>query len=183
MLFPSCNRTASGLIFSCFFASLFLGEAMLAGQALAFDQPNATQDAKDVVAYERPHSATLPGKSGRKRIAAVDYLKIIRVSPSEIIFCLDTFADNGNMCNVAGKAVLGEGQVFMYRAGKSADECVLEFHKTTDAWVVTDTTGSCARSLCGAGASIGKAIFLLKNKAKKIRRCESEIPCEGDKAE
>lgn len=125
----------------------------------------------DTAAFERRHPATIRGKP----VKTADYLKITKLSPTEISFCLDTLANNANMCNLSGKAVRGQGEeTYVYKMGKPGKECILELTPTKEAWVVTDKTGACTRQSCGAGANIGKLTFLLKDQAKKIRPCEGE---------
>ena len=127
--------------------------------------------AGDTVAFERPHPATMQGKP----VKTADYLKITKLSATEISFCLDTLANNANMCNLSGKAVRGEREdTYVYKTGKPGKECILEMTPTKEAWVVTDKTGACTRQSCGAGANIGKLTFLLKDRVKKVRPCESE---------
>jgi len=130
--------------------------------------------APKIAAYESPHNPTHLGKNGKKRAAARDYLKITTLSPTEISFCLDTLGKNGSMCNLRGKALLNYGQKYTFRSGAGDEQCVLELTLTRDAWIVPDVTGACARKSCGAGAGIGEAKFLLRDRVHKIHACESE---------
>jgi hypothetical protein len=147
---------------------------------LALSQASSATSAPKTTAYARPHTATKPGKNGKKTTAAKDYLKITTLSPTEISFCLDTSGKNGSMCNLWGKASRGEGQKYTFRSGAGDQECVLELTLTRDAWIVHDVTGACARQSCGAGAGVGEAKFLLRDRVQKVHPCESEAAGSTD---
>lgn len=152
---------------------MFLGGFLLVPMP-ALSQASSPKSAPKIAAYERRHNPTQPGKNGKRPAAARDYLKITTLSPTEIAFCLDTSGKNGNMCNLWGKASLSDGQKYTFRSGAGDEQCVLELTLTRDAWIVHDVTGACARKSCGAGAGIGEAKFLLRDRARKIHPCESE---------
>jgi len=152
---------------------MFLGGFLLVPMP-PLSQASSPTSAPKIAAYERRHNPTQLGKNGKRPAAAKDYLKITTLSPTEISFCLDTSGKNGNMCNLWGKASLGDGQKYIFRSGAGDEQCVLELTLTRDAWIVHDVTGACARKSCGAGAGVGEVKFLLRDRVHKIRACESE---------
>jgi hypothetical protein len=155
--------------------SSILASGVLVGLAALLAAQAPGESPTQTIAFERHHRASMAIENGkRKQVPPMEYLKITKVSPASITFCLDTMASNSNMCNLSGKAAREETGAYIYRKGSAGKECVLELAEAAGGWTVMDKTGQCTRLSCGAGANIGKLTFLSGDRVAKVRPCESE---------
>lgn len=103
---------------------------------------------------------------------ASEYLKVSRISPEEISFCMDlVVGKSAHICSLGGIAVRQSGDIYQYKQ----ETCELTLTKTPKAWRVSeDASQSCSRIACGANASIGRRTYLFTSRLKTPHACLSE---------